>query len=99
MMNIYEVAAIDGIKITLKSNENEKNVFISIFAEAKLEVGDRVKISEKLLDERSDEYIGDYTFGDLDSRYGYDVKDEESEELLFITKKEGKEIKLKRIYG
>lgn len=64
----------------------------------KIQEGDFVSISEKLLDPTFEEYSDLYQFGPLESKYGRPVTDKIKDEIIRIDTNQ-KKIYLKRIFG
>ena len=61
-------------------------------------IGDEFYIHESLLNPSYEDYNEMYTFGDLDSKYGRAIKDENDVNLISIVQNK-KRYDLKRVYG
>ena len=95
-----KVEKINQYEYELK-DENEKKYNLNLeFCDINesLEVEDIVYINEKLLDKKYEGYSTSYTFGNLESKYGKEIKNLNDIDVIKIVKKDD-EVYLKRIYG
>ncbi len=100
-MKKLKILKIDGINYVLEDErKNIFNVSLSFFCDEKPNVNDQLVFNnENLLDKKSEEYIGDYTFGDISDKAGFDVNGEKDKDLLFIINGKNNMFVTKRIYG
>ena len=100
-MSTYEIVNICGNKCEIKETKTKKLYFISfkiINLSFKLKIGDLIKFNNKLLNSEWEGYSDEYYFGPIDSIFGKQIFSENDFDLLEI-KRNGKIIKLKRLYG
>ncbi len=98
MMMKLEIIEINNQIYTLKDINSKiyKIQFEFQDINLKLNKGDYINISEKLLDNKNEEYSNYYVFGTLNNKYGR--REPTSDDLIYITTN-SKIIKLKRLYG
>lgn len=65
----------------------------------KPQIGDKICMHENLLNPKSTSYSGFYSFGEIDSVYGRNLKTLEAEEKLGVITIDNKQLGFKRIYG